>query len=222
MIVKIVSYVFGMILVSIVTAGVWILEYKQPLDEQIQAVDSEMKKLKSQKAKGKRLARSLKKIEKEIKDVRSEIVAFLKEKGKGRDVGKFLNDVENDAQDSGIDLKTIRINPRLTRSKFIEIPLEFNIAGTYFQLYDFFTRIESRKILNFSDSSLRLSGGGGRGYKLPRLSRLISKKMTLKDLTGKKIPIPAYSGSTTFPKMRAQFEGKIIMVDKGKITQYEN
>ena len=42
--------------------------------------------------------------------ISGEIVVFLKEKGKGRDVGKFLNDVENDAQDSGIDLKTIRIN----------------------------------------------------------------------------------------------------------------
>ncbi|MCO4782386.1 MAG: type 4a pilus biogenesis protein PilO [Candidatus Cloacimonetes bacterium] len=222
MIVKVVSYVFGMVLISIVTAGVWILEYKQPLDEQIQAVDTEMRKLKSQRSKGKKLKRSLKKIEKQIKDVRAEIVTFLKEKGKGRDVGKFLNDVENDAQDSGIELKTIRINPRLTRSKFIEIPLEFSISGTYFQLYDFFTRVESRKILNFADSGLRLGGGGGRGYKLPRLSKLITKKVTLKDLAGKKIPSPAYSGSTTFPKMRAQFEGKIIMVDRGKITQYEN
>ncbi|PCJ20060.1 MAG: hypothetical protein COB02_05535 [Candidatus Cloacimonadota bacterium] len=223
MVVKIVSYAFGMILILAVTAGVYILEYKQPLDEQIQLVDKEMRKLRSQKTKGKKLKKSLKEIDKKIRAVKSEIVSFLKEKSKGRDVSKFLNDVESYAQDSGIELKTIRINPRITRAKFIEIPLEFSVSGTYFQLYDFFTRIENTKILNFSNSGLRLGGGGGRGKKLPRLSKLITKNLkNLKDLLGKKIPSPAYSGSTNFPKMRAQFEGRVVMVDRGKITQYEN
>ena len=54
-------------------------------------------------------------------------MTLLKEKTKNRDVGQFLNDVELDATNSDIKLKSIRIHPKTQRQRYMEIPMEFQL-----------------------------------------------------------------------------------------------
>ena len=222
MLVKFVGYMIGMILVTAITTAFWIFNYKQPLDEKKRKIDQKYQELLTRQKKGRKLKQRIKALRKEISEKKRAIVTLLKEKTKDRDVGKFLNDVELDSKNSGIKLKSIRIHPKTQRQRFMEIPMEFSVDGTYFELYDFFSRIEGRQMLNLTNSQLNLSGGGtDRGRAIANLSNKIDKSKKLQDLGGKEIKMPKYTNDTRFPILRVNFDGRIIIIDRSHIAKYE-
>ena len=100
--------------------------------------------------------------------------------------------------------------------------MEFSVDGPYFGLYDFFTRVEKRQMLNLTNSSLSLSGGGsGRGVEVKNLTEKIDTTKKLSDLYEKPIAMKKYEKDTRFPILRVQFDGRIIIIDRSHIARYE-
>jgi len=222
MLLRFLGYVVGMIIVTAVTLCFWLFNFKQPLEESKKEIDNNYKRLRAKLNKGKRFDKEIKKYRSEISEKKRAIVSLLKEKTKNRDVGQFLNDVELDATNSDIKLKSIRIHPKTQRQRYMEIPMEFSVDGTYFGLYDFFSRVENRQMLNLTNSSLSLGGGGsGRGVEVKNLSDKIDKTKKLNDLHEKPIKMKKYEKDTRFPVLRVQFDGRIIIIDRSHIARYE-
>ena len=222
MLLRFLGYVVAMIIVTAITLCFWLFNFKQPLEETKKEVDNKYKRLRVKLKKGKKLDKEIKKYRSDISDKKRAIVTLLKEKTKNRDVGQFLNDVELDATNADIKLKSIRIHPKTQRTRYMEIPMEFSVDGTYFGLFDFFKRIENREMLNLTNSSLNLGGGGsGRGVEVKNLTKKIDRTKKLTDLHDKPITIKKYENDTRFPVLRVSFDGRIIIIDRSHIARYE-
>ena len=222
MLLKFLGYVVGMIIVTAVTLCFWIFNFQQPLEESKKSIQIEYDLLRIKLKQGKKYDKELKSYRAQISEKKRAIVTLLKEKTKNRDVGQFLNDVELDARNSDIKLKSIRIHPKTQRQRYMEIPMEFSVDGTYFGLYDFFSRVENRQMLNLTNSSLNLGGGGtGRGVEVKNLKDKIDTSKKLTDLHEKPIMMKKYEKDTRFPVLRVSFDGRIIIIDRSHIARYE-
>ena len=222
MLLKFLGYVVGMIIVTAVTLCFWIFNFQQPLEVAKSAITKEYNSLRIKLKKGKKYDKEIKTYRAKIKENKRAIVTLLKEKTKNRDVGQFLNDVELDARNSDIKLKSIRIHPKTQRQRFMEIPMEFSVDGTYFGLHNFFSRVERRQMLNLSNSSLNLGGGGtGRGVEVKNLKDKIDTSKKLTDLHEKPITMKKYEKDTRFPVLRVSFDGRIIIIDRSHIARFE-
>ncbi len=223
MLVKFIGYVIGMFVVSAISFGFWIFQYHQPLQEEKRRIDRKYTELRNKQKRGRKLKQEIKALQKQIRSTKAEIVTLLKEKTKNRDVGKFLNDVEADSKNAGVTLRSIRIHPKTQRQRFIEIPMEYSVEGSYFEIYDFFQRVENRQMLNLTNSQINISGGGtDRGVKVKNLSKKIDKSKKLLDLDGKSVNLPKVNNETRFPRLRVNFDGRIIIIDKSHIQRFED
>ena len=215
-------YTVGMVVITFVTGFFWIFYYQKPLEQAKSKIDEKHQTLKKRLRQGERYDDEIKQLRRQISEKKRAIVSLLREKTKNRDVGKFLNDVELDASNSSIKLKSIRIHPKTQRQRYMEIPMEFSIEGPYFGLFDFFKRVEAKEMLNLINSQLSLSGGGSdRGVKVKNLSDIIDKSKKLRDINEKEVKMQKYSDDTEFPLLRVQFDGRIILIDKSHIARYE-
>lgn len=222
MLVKFLLYAMGMVVITFTTVFFWIFYYKQPLEASKSKIDEKYTNLRQRIKKGQKFDEEIQQLQQLISEKKRAIVTLLKEKTKNRDVGKFLNDVELDATNSAIKLKSIRIQPKTQRQRYLEIPMEFSLDGPYFGLYDFFTRIEGRQMLNLTNSGLSLQGGGAdRGVKVENLAKIIDKSKKLNDLSEKEVKLQKYSDDTEFPMLRVNFDGRIIIIDRSHIAKYE-
>lgn len=222
MLIKFLMYTVGMVVITFVTGFFWIFYYQKPLEQAKSKIDEKHQTLKKRLRQGERYDDEIKQLRRQISEKKRAIVSLLREKTKNRDVGKFLNDVELDASNSSIKLKSIRIHPKTQRQRYMEIPMEFSIEGPYFGLFDFFKRVEAKEMLNLINSQLSLSGGGSdRGVKVKNLSDIIDKSKKLRDINEKEVKMQKYSDDTEFPLLRVQFDGRIILIDKSHIARYE-
>lgn len=218
-------YLIVLILISAVSGMFWILSYTNPLAEEKKRIDSRRAELLKSQKKSQRLKKDIATVSEKIKKRKAEIVTLLREKTKDRDIEKFINNIEKEAKNAEISLKNIRILPKSQRQRYIEIPMEFVMEGTYIELYDFFFRLESLQMLNLTKSSVVFTGGGssGRGQKIKNLEKKIDKNKTLTDLEGKDVKLKKIGSSTEFPKLRVTLNGgRIIIIDKATIQRYED
>jgi ribosomal protein L7Ae-like RNA K-turn-binding protein len=211
-----------MIVVTAVTLAIAIFNFQQPHEAEKKKIEDQYKSLIRKEKNARQIKTQINKAYEEIESIKKDIVTLLKERTKGRDLTQFITDLERDAQDSGVSLKSVRIQAQTQRQKFTEIPLEFQIDGAYFQIYDFLSRIEKRGLVNFTHSGMALSGGGAaRGVTVKNLKDMIDSNPKVQDRNGSNLKIKPYTSDTQFPKMRVQFDGSIIIIDKSHIAAYE-
>lgn len=218
-------YLIVLVLISAVSGVIWMLYYHAPLEEEKKNIESRRTELLERKKRSKKIKEDITRVAEEIRKKKAEIVTLLKEKTKDRDIEKFINNIEKEAKNAEISLKNIRILPKSQRQRYIEIPMEFVMEGTYIELYDFFFRLENLQMLNLTKSSMVFTGGGasGRGEKIKNLEKKIDKNKSLTDLEGKDVKLQKIGGSTEFPKLRVTLNGgRIIIIDKATIQRYED
>jgi len=190
--------------------------------EQKEKYENERRELEQKRTRGQKVKAEIAGLEEELRKKKRDIVTLLREKTKDRDVNKFLNDLEVHAQDSGITLKQVRIHPKTAKQRYTEILMEFNVEGAYIQFYDFLTRLERDGFINFSSSQITISGGGAdRGDKIKNLKDQLAQRSDLKDVNGKKVDLKEVDTETQFPRLRVQFDGRLIIIDSSHITRYE-
>lgn len=222
MLVRALGYFLLMVVVAAIAVAVAVFQFQQPMEEGKKRVDQEMEELRRKKERGQRAQRDIKELEEKVREKKREIVTFLKEKTKDRDINRFLNDMEVYSQDSGATLKQIRINPKISKQLYSEVQMDFGVEATYFEFYDLLTRIENGGMLNFSQSELTITGGGvDRGVKVKDLEEQTTRRTNLTDVNGKPVELKTYTKETEFPKLRVQFNGKLILIDSSHITRYE-
>lgn len=222
MFLRFIFYVLLMLIIAVASVAVYIFQWKHPYDAEKSKISEEYENLQAKIKRGAQIEEEIRRAKQKIIDTKREVVTLLREKTKDRDLNKFLNDAERDAQDSGVSLKSISIRPKTQRPRFTEIPLEFQVEGTYFQLYNFLTRIEKRGFLSFARSSMSLTGGGAaRGVTVTNLRDMIDGNPNVSDIAGKKINLTKYTDGTEFPRLRVQFDGNVIIIDSSHIANFE-
>ncbi len=145
-------------------------------------------------------------LEAEIDQVKNSIYRKLCS-AKGRSIEEFLKEVETDGNDAKVKLQNIRIDSVSSLDLWSKIPLEFNLSGPYFKIFDFLSRIQKRGKMDFSSGVLSITAET-KFESIPKLMELVDQAKT------------KYQPTTKFPNLRVNLNGEIIIIDKNHLLKY--
>jgi Tfp pilus assembly protein PilO len=203
---RLVTYLMSVLFIFALSAIIlWFIIYEPYVKEDTElqeAISSSQKLVKRYKEAKDQIV----KLEQEIDGVKQNIFRKLCT-AKGRSIEEFLKELEVDSNDSKIQLDSVRIDSISSLDLWSKIPLEFNIGGPYFQLFDFLARIQKRGKMDFSTGVLSITSETKTGT-IPELMKLVDQSKT------------KYQPNQEFPNLRVNLNGEIIIIDKNHLLKY--
>lgn len=203
---RLVTYLMSVLFILALSAIImWFIIYEPYVKDETEineAIASSQKLVKRYK----RAKDEIKKLEQEIDEVKQNIFRKLCT-AKGRTIQQFLQELETDGNESKIQLDSIRIDSISSLDLWSKIPLEFNIAGPYFRIYDFLSRIQNRGKMDFGNGVLSITSET-KTIAIPELTKLVDQARN------------KYPQGKQFPNLRVNLNGEIIIIDKTHLHKY--
>ena len=205
---KLLTYIMSILIISVAAFIVYWVLIENPYVEGKEEIEVKIKREESRYQTHLRDQDSIKKIESDIEDLKVEIFKQLC-RARGRSLEQFLKEIEDDADASDIKLESIRIESVITKELNSRIPLDFNISGPYFVLYNFLARVQDRGKMDFSQGQLSISQET-KMEKVGNLAKMIDPANPSK-----------YKPVDEFPRLRVTLNGEIIIIDNDQLERYK-
>lgn len=203
---RMVTYMMSVVFIFALSAIIfWFIIYEPYVKEDTElneAISSSQKLVQRYR----RAKDEIAKLEQDIDQVKQNIFRKLCS-AKGRTIQEFLRELEVDANESKIELDAIRIDSISSLDLWSKIPLEFNIGGPYFQVFDFLGRVQGRGKMDFSNGVLSITAET-KMVGIPNLMALVDQSKT------------KYQPAKQFPNLRVNLNGEIIIIDKNHLLKY--
>jgi len=203
---RIVTYVMSVLFILAFSAIIgWFIIYEpynkkdQELEEQINQARTLVKRYKAAKA-------EIENLEGQINEVKQKVFRKLCS-AQGRTIQQFLRELEIDSTEAGIQLDSVRIDSISSLDLWSKIPLDLNIGGPYFQIFDFLKRVQKRGKMDFGNGVLSITSET-KTVRVKELTKLVDQNKT------------KYSPDKTFPNLRVNLNGEIIIIDKNHLLKY--
>lgn len=203
---RFVTYIMSVLFILAFSAIIfWFIIYEpyqdksQKLQEQVNQAQTLVKRYKAAKA-------EIENLEGQINEVKQKVFRKLCS-AQGRTIQQFLRELETDANGAEIELDSIRIDSISSLDLWSKIPLDLNIGGAYFQVYDFLARVQNKGKMDFSNGVLSITSET-KAVRIPKLMQLVDQQKT------------KYTADKTFPNLRVNLNGEIIIIDKNHLLKY--
>lgn len=208
---KFLTYVMSVLIISAAAFIVFWFLIEDPYNKEKDELENQIKEEKSKIETHRKDQKEIKKYEEEIEKTKQDIFRMLC-KARGRSLEQFLREFEEDAEASAIKLESIRIESIVTKELNSRIPLDFNLSGPYFILYDFLQKLETtgkaKGKLDFSQSQLSIAQET-KMEKIPKLQQLANPKSKYNPATDQ------------FPRLRVTLNGEIVIIDETQLEKYK-
>jgi hypothetical protein len=208
---KFLTYVMSVLIISAAAFIVFWFLIEDPYRKMYDDLDNQIREEQAKVDQHKKDQKDIKNLEDQIDKTKQEVFRMLC-KARGRSLEQFLREIEDDADAASVKMDSIRIESVVTKELNSRIPLDFGFSAPYFLLYDFLQRLEStgksKGKLDFSQSQLSI-GQETKMEKIPKLKELMAAK-------GK-----YQVGVDTFPRLRIQLNGEIVIIDETQIERYK-
>lgn len=202
---RLLTYVMSIIIICAAAFIVFWFLIEEPFRKEFEDKEKAIRETRARIKKLEGLSNEIKEREKEINDTKQEIFKILCA-ARGRSIEKFLKEIEEDADESKIDLENIRIESVIIKDLYSKIPLNLNLSGPYFKTYDFIKRIQDRGKLDFSTGFLSIQAEA-KADPIDNLFKYISKDTK-------------YVVADTFPNLRVEVNGEMIIIDNSHLERY--
>jgi ferritin len=202
---RLLTYVMSIIIICAAAFIVFWFLIEEPFRTATEEKDKAVRETRARIKKLEGLAGEIKEKEKEINDTKQEIFKMLCA-AQGRSIEKFLKELEEDADESKIELENIRIESVIIKDLYSKIPLNLNISGPYFKIYDFIKRIQDRGKLDFGTGYLSIQAEA-KADPVENLFKYIAKDTK-------------YVVTDTFPNLRVEVNGEMVIIDNTHLERY--
>jgi len=149
---------FAFVPVSIVmgfASASWI-----PTDELIESAISDIQTQETSLVRNKRIAQDLPKKKKEYAELENKLEEALNMLPKKSQIPELLKAVSSAGQESGLDIRTFRPNGEVAKQLYAEVPVFFQVRGTFEETMTFLKRVGSMpRIVNVRGVELQNSKG---------------------------------------------------------------
>jgi Tfp pilus assembly protein PilO len=206
---KFLTYVMSVLIISAAAFIVFWFLIEDPYRKELDEIEGQIKEEQAKIDQHKKDQKDIKKYEDDIDKTKQEIFKMLC-RARGRSLEQFLREFEDDADAAAIKLESIRIESVVTKELNSRIPLDFNLSGPYFILYDFLQKLETtgkaKGKLDLSQSQLSIAQEA-KNEKLPKLQQLVKGNR--------------YNPTDQFPRLRVTLNGEIIIIDETQLEKYK-
>lgn len=206
---KLLTYIMSVLIITVAAFIVFWFLIEDPYVKGIEDIDDKIKREEARYQTHLRDKDGIKKIEDQIDELKVDIFTMLCN-AQGRSLRQFLKEVEDDADESSIKLESIRIESLITKELYSQIPLDFNVSGPYFVLYNFLARLQERGKMDFGSGQLSISQET-KVEKINNLDKVIDPANN---------PLK-YTKTTEFPRLRVTLNGEIIIIDNDQLERYK-
>ncbi len=202
---RLLTYVMSIIIICAAAFIVFWFLIEEPFRKDLEDKEKSIRDTRARIKKLQGLSKEIKAKEQEIVQSKQDIFRMLCA-ARGRSIEKFLKELEEDADESKINLENIRIESVIIKDLYSKIPLNLNISGPYFQIYDFIRRIQDRGKLDFGTGYLSIQAEA-KTNPITNLFNYISKSSK-------------YKASDQFPNLRVEVNGEMIIIDNTHLDRY--
>lgn len=204
---KFVTYVMSVLFIIAFSAIIfWFIIY-EPYDKKQKELDEAIDQARGLVAKYKKAKEEIDALEQKINEAKQKV--FRKLCGaQGRNIQEFLKELEEDGNLSGIQLDSIRIDSISSLDLWSKIPIDLNIGGPYFQVFDFLARVQKRGKMDFSTGVLSITAES-KADPIQELSKFVDQSKT------------KYPQDQRFPNLRVNLNGEIIIIDNNHLQKYK-
>jgi Tfp pilus assembly protein PilO len=202
---RLLTYVISVIIIGAAAVIVFWFLIEEPFRKEINEKENRIRDTKSRIKKLQGLANEIKDKDKEITDTKQEIFKMLCA-ARGRSIERFLKELEEDADESKIDLENIRIESVIIKDLYSKIPLNLNLSGPYFKIFDFVKRVQDRGKLDFGTSYISIQAEA-KADPVENLFKYIAKDTK-------------YQVSDAFPNLRVELNGEMVIIDNSHLERY--
>ena len=126
--------------------------------------DAAMEKVKAQEADNARLKPyegQLKQLEVQIESLQRQMERQKEIVPEEKSADQFIRDLQNDAQQSGVEIRSYVSKPENAKQYYTEVPFDIEVDGPYFAMLNFFEKVGTmERIVNID--GLKMSGIGSK------------------------------------------------------------
>ena len=134
----------------------------EPLQQEIVSQEAQVRTQKMVLAKNQRLAHDLPRKQKEYAKLEKQLKVALNMLPKKSQIPDLLESVSWAGKDSGLEFKTFKPGNEVSKQIYAEVPVSFDISGSYRQLLTFLKRVgEMPRIVDVKNMTLNNSKDGG-------------------------------------------------------------
>src|SRR5689334_11705084 len=127
--------------------------------------DAAIEKVKAQEADNARLKPyegQLKQLEVQIESLQRQMERQKQIVPEEKSADQFIRDLQNDAQQSGVEIRSYVAKPENAKQYYTEVPFDIEVDGPYFAMLNFFEKVGTmERIVNID--GLKMSGIGSKG-----------------------------------------------------------
>lgn len=152
------AVILALIVAAALAAGAFYMYYWQPLLEEREKIEGEIKKLEGEQKQIGNLKIEIAEIREKIKDADERKKKLAMESNQlSTVVPKLLDSTETIASKFNVKFNDIRISPLVRSEQWSELPIEVGILGTFENIGKFLHIMEKRKIANLAAGSITIS-----------------------------------------------------------------
>jgi type IV pilus assembly protein PilO len=140
----------GVVVALIVGAFAWFMVVPQL--EELDRLDQSLQRLETELIQKRQIANNLPKFKAEFAKMEKQLEKALTKLPNKKEIPTLLTNLAALAKDSGLDVKTFRPKPEVSKGFFSEVPASLRLAGTYHNFGLFAQSVgELSRIVNLSD-----------------------------------------------------------------------
>ncbi len=113
----------------------------QPANEKLAALGEQEKAKQIELAKAESVAKNLPTFEAELASLEDDLKVALRQLPDSKEIPGLLTDISTLGKNAGLDIKSFRPLPEVSRGFYAEVPLEISFSGTFHQTVRFFDLI---------------------------------------------------------------------------------
>lgn len=136
--------------------AVFYFNFYSALEEQVAEKSTAVAKLETQVNEKQQVVANLPRIQAEVGRLKVELSKAMLELPDEAEIERLLESIADKAKDSGLDVKSFKTKPEISRDFYAEKPMEIEVAGGYHQIASFFDEVgHLDRIVNLSNLSLQ-------------------------------------------------------------------
>lgn len=149
---------FLVVIVAVLSIGFMFLLY-QPVTDEINGQQKQLRTLQREQEKLKQLKANKAEVKAKLERLGRKLLIAKEKLPDSAEVPSLLQRIHNQAKTAGLDIKSFKRVPNVSKDYYTEIPVEMKLVGTYDELANFFYYVgRMTRIVNTSELGLKRKG----------------------------------------------------------------
>ncbi len=153
--------VVGLVIVAVAVAVGYLMVIHNPMTEEISDLETQATSLQREADRLEQIRENQAQVVARLEDLTAQLHVAREKLPEGAEIPSLLQRIHNQAQTAGLSINRFRRNEDISRTDFIEIPVDMDLTGSFDEVTNFFFFVgRMTRIVNIRQINIRRTGSG--------------------------------------------------------------